>query len=484
MDQRRLDQLSSSNSSLHPLELSLLRSDVKSREEAIERLETQLQALKSQCQARKVLLAPLRRSVLPPELLGEIFYRTLKVSKVETSRQVVDMCLVCKAWRDAALTTPSLWVEINIRAEGRVEFPKVNIWLSRSGIIPKKLSIDASNSSAFPRSGCPLSSPELAHMLTAGLPLKSLSLKCDYPRCFNNLFAMSSAIETTSPRPWDTLESLNVDCDYSWDDWGGSGLDFFPLLPQSLSSLSIHIPDPDFLPMGASPPEPPSFLSLSTLLIQCEFPVAWMLKTLESCPNLENVTLDFNNSCPKNGDEVPFGGDVRSFPKYRAFKLYGLYYPYVDSTEILCFLSMPSLVELHIGFECWSDEVADLDMPEIGSNIVQFSNQSNVTHLILEDIEIHDGYPIIEDLLLPRLQVLEVLNFPDGDEYRSQSLYAFIEKRSPRRSLETAGNPSGTIASIQQAKISIPHQKRPSADDSRYMERLKEGGVDFTLTFS
>ena len=96
MDARRLLTVKSGNIALGPDEVDFIRQEIINREQSVA-------ALLSECKAFKALLAPLRRQVVPPEILGEIFYHAIWQAEPDYDRdyivdqRLLDMCLVCKA---------------------------------------------------------------------------------------------------------------------------------------------------------------------------------------------------------------------------------------------------------------------------------------------------------------------------------------------------------------------------------------------------
>jgi hypothetical protein len=437
-------------------------------------------------------------------LLGEIFCEVLEASEFGEAFQATRICLVCKAWREVALATPWLWVSVRVWMEQLVDFKKVKAWLSRSGSLPKRLDVNGEDSCTGGFDGCILSTTGLANMLAEGPVLEELSLSCTSPECCHNLFKRTMAIETKGPRAWDSLQFLNLDM---CEDWGGEGADFFHLLPRSLRSFSFRFPDPDDLPDGVLLPRPISHPTVSILTTNtCFWPVNWTLKTMKALPSLTHVTLNFRG-CYSEYDQGPFNGDEPYIlQNVRTLKLQNLYWPQLDKTRILRFLSTPSLAELEISFE--TDGAAEAtNATEMSSDVTQFARISNdlsdlrylrlqgmtitakglkrilralptVTHLILGAVSIHGESLAFKHDLLPQLEVFEFLDFPgDEDEVINlDEMLKFIKARGPHSADCTAGN----IAPIRKATVSIA-KRLPFFFNHRWFKEMEKGGVEFSF---
>ena len=77
-----------------------------------------------------VILSPIRRIRLPPELLTEIFHFAQPVVDTDVKRGIWRLGRVCSYWRSVLLSSPSLWSSICVQW-GRV--PIIEEMLSRSG---------------------------------------------------------------------------------------------------------------------------------------------------------------------------------------------------------------------------------------------------------------------------------------------------------------------------------------------------------------
>ncbi|KAF5335091.1 hypothetical protein D9611_010879 [Ephemerocybe angulata] len=198
MDQDLLTHLFTGNVTLNPLELDFVKHEIEARSTTIHQLELQLGVLKVEGEIRQLglqlgilkaeremyqaLLSPLRRNLLPPEILGEIFSISVSTStKLSWDRQLNTLCRVCRAWRDAALAMPALWAHVEglyIDAPMKLNVARVREWLKRSGSVKKTLHIKDLHRR---NPSCPLSPQnELTNLLINGPPLDKLSLTCSY----------------------------------------------------------------------------------------------------------------------------------------------------------------------------------------------------------------------------------------------------------------------------------------------------------------
>ncbi|KAJ7234177.1 hypothetical protein B0H12DRAFT_163021 [Mycena haematopus] len=92
------------------------------------------------------LISPARR--LPAEIVAEIFVACLPSDRnaiISGIEAPLLLCHVCRQWRNIALTTPRLWASLHIVAPGEKKCLQireaVDIWLSRSGVLPLSISL-------------------------------------------------------------------------------------------------------------------------------------------------------------------------------------------------------------------------------------------------------------------------------------------------------------------------------------------------------
>jgi hypothetical protein len=87
---------------------------------------------------------------IPPELVGEIFAKSLEDSMQPISQSAPSVTMrsevspftlshVCKRWRDLALSMSTLWSSIAIYEPKMGHIPLVDLWLRRAGDLPLAL---------------------------------------------------------------------------------------------------------------------------------------------------------------------------------------------------------------------------------------------------------------------------------------------------------------------------------------------------------
>ncbi|KAF6765389.1 hypothetical protein DFP72DRAFT_1162350 [Ephemerocybe angulata] len=495
MDQDRFAHLFADNITLNPLELESVRHEIEARTTAIHQLELQIGVLKAEREKYQTLLSPLRRNLLPPEILGEIFAFSVSTSpKFSWDHQLNTLCLVCKQWRAAALVKPALWAEVGwvcIDAPQNLDVGKVGVWLSRSGKVKKSLRI-VGDHGAEDGPACPLLHSELRSLLVDGPPLDDLSLSCTYAEC---LEAVLSGIQSTSAKSQscDSIHSLTLGMERASVMSFGRVcriLDRFP----TLRALSL---DPseyyEFIHDGELPESLP-FGNLTTLSITCDWPEALVLGILRNCAGLETLTLD-TQGCPRSYNP--------SYPHYLPIllpKLRTLQLKEVDlssrDTEILRYLRAPSLHTLDVGFYPLDRLDPDEDnVTDIGFDIASLVNErpnrtTNLQHLRFESLAITSQglYHILSALptlthltlerlesdsrlfrdahtfgtkLLPRLKTLKIHNASELFKFKYSDVYAYLKMRKEG---VTAESPDY----LEEVELTVPFERRDSAFGDRY----------------
>ena len=149
MDTNRLQQTPTSNATLLPAEIAFLQQEIA-------RLDQVIATATSDRQRYHMILSPLRRNAIPPEVLGEIFsYIALADmgSGPKVHQRLLDLCLVCKAWRQAAMSCPRLWCHLRdfeLHALAPNHFDRATVWLNRGGVLPKHLEFIESHGTEGP----------------------------------------------------------------------------------------------------------------------------------------------------------------------------------------------------------------------------------------------------------------------------------------------------------------------------------------------
>ena len=106
-------------------------------------LRLRLAELEEQERRYRAVVSPLR--TLPFEVLGEIFMLSVSSGDGQiNARGVLNLCLVCRNWRKAALLNHSLWCSVSVRGRGSgPSLGNLSRWVSRSGLLPKSLCFTA-----------------------------------------------------------------------------------------------------------------------------------------------------------------------------------------------------------------------------------------------------------------------------------------------------------------------------------------------------
>jgi hypothetical protein len=129
----------------HFVEIATIRKEIDQYNIAIEKLQRELRNLEDGQQRYEGLLSPQRHKPLPIELLGEVFafdiyplFRQLdeiddmvEYDVGRTRNTLVDLCLVCRAWRDAAYATPPFWSRLDSYWDS-LDVEKVSQWFNHS----------------------------------------------------------------------------------------------------------------------------------------------------------------------------------------------------------------------------------------------------------------------------------------------------------------------------------------------------------------
>ncbi|KAJ2929222.1 hypothetical protein H1R20_g7872, partial [Candolleomyces eurysporus] len=276
-----------------------------------------------------------------------------------------------------------------------------------------------------------------------------------------------NSLKTVEPRPWDSINSLKL---YFYDAWSEPEPQnphpdsIFNYLPPTVSNLDLYLGYKDGMvatndQLHLHIPEI-ILANLTTFTFSYDWNGTMMLKILQSCTNVENLSLDFLGSSLKYEDTPFIEGAFQEgllLPKVRTLHLDRILPKMVNFVQAL---RTPSLVELHFTFHtkitdprsfsdlaCISDKFAGHVLSLVGRSGCQGTlrkfrlNSANIsnsqltlillnlpflTHLTLDNT-FFDPTPFGDvDLVygpappfLPCLEVLELLrlssDFPHGD---------------------------------------------------------------------
>ncbi|KAF5326209.1 hypothetical protein D9611_000436 [Ephemerocybe angulata] len=162
------------------VEVKLVQDEIGAVTNTITQQQERLQLLQER---HRYLTSPLRK--FTGEILGRIFKATLELysGRRYAKKTLLSLCLVCKAWRAAAYATDTLWTPLEIDIDTRMTpqaYQRAVLWLSRSLRSSRRLVI---KTACLPEEfhhphRCGLADPLVAKLLTEGLKLGHLSLKC------------------------------------------------------------------------------------------------------------------------------------------------------------------------------------------------------------------------------------------------------------------------------------------------------------------
>jgi hypothetical protein len=495
----------------------------------ISRLRSKLKKLEKQFWSYSVMLSPVRR--VPAEVWGEIFTFVIPDDVLEEQKrcQLVDLQLVCRAWRDAARLQHRLWSGLYISLRQTIPLKKIECWFSRSGSTPKSLQVFVPGHGDCENEGSPCRShsPALATLL-AEERLDRFSLTCKGPQCFHNILnALKTVKATLYGCAWDYLNFIALKFTEEWNESPDPSKSMFFRLPPNVTSFELELPsrydafgseaDSAMTPLHI----PPSFLvQLSSLSLRCDWQgLQWLECVLPLCTNVQTLKFDFLGleswEHDTSSDETRVQQRLRSgflLPQVRTLYLQNLV---ADShpMDILSLILTPQLVDLDIGFHRNDPEDSDWKLAE---HILAFVKRSNcgaslrcfrlrhvqlkagelahtlralplLTHLTLEDIvmiEMENGDPFYllktdAQPSLSRLETLELLHFRPN--LCHNFLQSFLQSRRPHRwGLEkqkpSSEVPEDTLKRLIVTFQTIPKEKQPLKGDP-VLRALRECGV-------
>ncbi|KAJ7502549.1 hypothetical protein B0H11DRAFT_642517 [Mycena galericulata] len=129
------------------IDLAFRLKELERIDERIRELSAERSKIKQYIDSHKALISHPRR--LPADIVREIFTACLPADRnavLSAQEAPLILCRICSAWRNIALTTPTLWASLHIPvdfvwAEKRVREPAVAQWLQLSGACPVSLSV-------------------------------------------------------------------------------------------------------------------------------------------------------------------------------------------------------------------------------------------------------------------------------------------------------------------------------------------------------
>ncbi|KAF6744902.1 hypothetical protein DFP72DRAFT_856937 [Ephemerocybe angulata] len=496
MDQDRLSHLFTGNVTLNPLELVFVKHEIEARSTTIHQLELQLGVLKAEREIHQLelqlgilkaeremyqrLLSPLRRNLLPLEILGEIFSISVSTStSLSWDRQLNTLCRVCRAWRDAALAMPALWAhveEIYVDVPKKLHIARVREWLKRSGSVKKTLHINGLHARRNPTT-CPLSLQHaLPDLLMDGPPLDKLSLTCAYAECIE-IIIQQMKLKAAKGRLCDSIRSVHLGMSRTKRDMSfGAIWAILDLIP-TIHAFSLELSPYHF---DWEVPRNLSQSNLTSLTIACDWPILLLLDILRNCAGIESLTLDHQKT-PRRG--LPVNPQLEVLlPKLKTLQMRRLVALASSDTTIFRHLRLPSLHTLDIIFVPGPGTALDPDMTGVRQHIVALvsggpNRATNLQRLRFESVTIS---PQGLHLILYSLPMLAHLTL---DNIRSKSLFFRVAcgfppaKLLPRlRSLRIL-NPSELVKfDYNDVCAFLAHRKYAATEESPdLLEEVRDG---------
>lgn len=352
LEESNFSHLFSSNAVPKPAEVSSVHGKIADLKHQIQLEHLILQRLEDEVKRHQALFSPVRR--IPPTVLGEIFWLLMPEKMDKVGRKILgSLCQVCKSWRDAARQTCQLWnnIRINVSQVSARGYERIQVWLSRSGNVPRRITIeDPWSKCACPMSNCRLTScVALLKLLTDGPSLDHLHIDKMDGQCIQNLLnLLHSSRRHMRIRPWDSLRSLSLNIHYSDSESGQASTKYIDIDPP-LSVTSFHLYLPDIRPQGVVVTTG-FFEGLTSLSVKSQNGVS-LLRLLQLCVDVEVLTISLDMD-PSSHEKDPLYKRLAkiglTFPKVHTMRLRNIGFasiPFIDM------FTTPALTDLDISFQ-------------------------------------------------------------------------------------------------------------------------------------
>jgi hypothetical protein len=415
-----------------------LKSNIRALEAQIKGVKYQVQRLDNELDLIRPILSPIRR--VPPEILGEIFASIPAdkhpLSPIRTYQSTLcTLCLVCKAWKDAAQSLPRLWSNLNVELTEvgpRLTPEKLKIWSSRAKDTRKALSVRASGCDPYSHGSwnswqgwhggvgrCVYQSHAIASIMKDGPLLDSVFFRFASAGCFQFFSAVVRSLRGPSgPYISSSISSLSLDLRL-WKDWVDEpDQSLLSMAPPSMTTLKVLLPTSHQAPyeddaLGILLNAPGTLKDLTTLGLSGNMSAAHIFKLLQRCASLRQLMLDLCMGEFNNWNDEPFMLHISQV---------GLTLPQLASLELrqvplealggLSLLRCPRLRELSImfgkvGWQMGSEDVGYNDVfgRRVGSRFAAFLRGDTTSDSTLESLRIEHGI-FEEDTLFKSLQPL------------------------------------------------------------------------------
>ena len=492
------------------LRIRRLEGDISELEAIVSRLD----ALKRELDGYRGVVSLLRRT--PQEILGLIFlsFPFIQGSKEPPTtsggarKGLVQLMLVCKAWREAAIATHSLWATLSLDGLDcrALADHKVLAWLSRAGDLPRRISVFALQPMDCPlgsnilrcRLHCAFSkSTPLARLLWKG-SFTTIELYVQHAGCIENfvdrLWRVKSKEVQELPSPLKTLGLYVTN-----EEARPMDLPFISLFPSIVHLRLMGVNGFATIAKVGGLSERLTALHLHLDPTPNPDPLPGVLTALSKCVNLEILHL-FYTRVPSDTDSTPsvhlreltYLG-VHAIPRGNG----GL-----DLSGTLGHFKLPSLrtVDVSSSPETTSNAFDSFfkSHPHIKTLICRDTGtgpiQAALSHLhSLAQLRISKGPKALRcfgsnmkqsrtwrQQFLPRLEHLELLGIEDGSEMTS-ALERLAARRQGRKKDDLAtlkGIVLGFATSQEGEALTIAEECRNSAA----VRALRASGVTITVS--
>ncbi|KAJ6507813.1 hypothetical protein C8R47DRAFT_1099622 [Mycena vitilis] len=266
-------------------DLALLDAEIQRMQRSLDGLKARREILATDIDAHLALLSPIHR--LPDDVLCEIFVSSLPHTHnaIISSREApLLLCHVSSGWRNVALNTPRLWSSLHVVIPDHRFFQNitymVEMWLSRSGILPLSISVGVSLS--LTDSDAASASSLLDVLLAVSHRWEAVEFTAP-PEHENDWF--SQPLSALSPVDVPGLRHIK----FGFEDTTALSSPF--LAARSISSLSLPYIPPEVNTISTISWPRITRLELGSSNYECAWGGNEILNILRRTTNLENCTL-------------------------------------------------------------------------------------------------------------------------------------------------------------------------------------------------
>ncbi|KAJ3535240.1 hypothetical protein NMY22_g6572 [Coprinellus aureogranulatus] len=464
-------------------------------------LEIQIRELEARLRGCRAILHPLRR--VPSEILALILTFAVQDSLgyYTDKGRLLDLCLVCKDWYQAALTAQQVWGRLEIKpfSTSSPNWDVLYRWLRRanSGSRALKISQGSVCRHMFEHTvRCVMKNESLVKLLVDGPSAHSMTLETTSSECLENLFASMQSFHRqlhteSDSSAWQSVSrlQLSVTGDYlgAWLAPSTLAQSILAYLPRSLTSLHLRIPDESLVeriesdtwetdPPWLSLHIPPAILeNLTSLSIECNWNGPYLVLALQHCTNLQELSIDFRqaDACTSGPHSPPgWAGPSHVFVD----ETHTDYDPHEEAGYAVT--SFVRTLESRLPF--WRDKMKSLtlEIPH-GSRIETIDSQQlvdlasylpSLTHLLLDHFtfELQAFVDASPRSYFPSLEHLELRNIP-GDFDLASLLECLDDWRR-----------NGDLDSLKRVSITYARHGYTAETDKvrmKLVQKLREMGV-------